>query len=88
MAASLHIAAAEIGQGCNTILPQIAAEELGISYHRIWLVESDSVLAPTDLGSYSSRVTLMAGNAVRMAAAEVKVKLLKMAGEMLGCDPH
>jgi 4-hydroxybenzoyl-CoA reductase alpha subunit len=88
MAASLHIAAAEIGQGCNTILPQIAAEELGIPYHRMWLVESDSVLGPTDLGSYSSRVTLMAGNAVRMAAAEVKANLLTMAGEMLGCDSH
>ncbi len=88
MAASLHIAAAEIGQGCNTILPQIAAEELGIPYHRMWLVESDSVLGPTDLGSYSSRVTLMAGNAVRMAAAEVKAKILRMAGIMLGCDAH
>ncbi len=88
MAASLHIAASEIGQGCNTILPQIAAEELGIPYHRMWLVESDSVLGPTDLGSYSSRVTLMAGNAVRMAAAEVKAKLLIMAGELLGCDAH
>jgi len=87
MAASLHIAAAEIGQGCNTVLPQIAAEELGIPYHRIWLVESDSVLGPTDLGSYSSRVTLMAGNAVRMAAFEVKNKLLHLAGELLGCDP-
>ena len=86
MAASLHIAAAEIGQGCNTILPQIAAEELGIPYHRIWLVESDSVLAPTDLGAYSSRVTLMAGNAVRMAAAGVKAQLLAVAGERLGCD--
>ena len=88
MAASLYIAAAEIGQGCNTILPQIAAEELGIPYHRIWLVESDSVLGPTDLGSYSSRVTLMAGNAVRMAAAEVKTKLLEVAGKQLGCDMH
>jgi len=88
MAASLHIAASEIGQGCNTILPQIAAEELGIPYHRVWLVESDSVLGPTDLGSYSSRVTLMAGNAVRMAAAEVKTGLLRLAGELLGCDPQ
>jgi len=86
LAASLHIAVAEIGQGCNTILPQIAAEELGIPYNRIWMVDSDSVLAPTDLGSYSSRVTLMAGNAVRMAAAEIKHGLLKVAGEMLGTD--
>ena len=88
MAASLHIAASEVGQGCNTILPQIAAEEMGIPYHRVWLVESDTVLGPTDLGSYSSRVTLMAGNAVRMAAAEIKKQILGMAGEMLGCDIH
>ena len=86
LAASLHIAVAEIGQGCNTVLPQIAAEELGIPYHRMWLVDSDSMLAPTDLGSYSSRVTLMAGNAVRMAAAEIKQNLLVIAGRMLGTD--
>ena len=86
MAVSLHIAAAEIGQGCNTILPQIAAEELGIPYERVWMVESDSVLGPTDLGSYSSRVTLMAGNAVRMAAAAIKAQLLKVAAVKLGCD--
>lgn len=87
-AVSLYIATAEIGQGCDTVLPQIAAEELGIPYDRVWLVECDSVLSPTDLGSYSSRVTLMAGNAVRMAAAEVKTKVLRAAGRQLGCDPH
>ena len=68
-AVSLHIAAAEIGQGSDTVLCQIAAEELGIPYEWVWMVECDSVLAPVDLGSYSSRVTLMAGNAVKMAAA-------------------
>ena len=86
-AVSLHIAAAEIGQGSDTILPQIAAEELGISYAQVWLVDCDSVLAPIDLGSYSSRVTLMGGNAVRMAAANVKQRLLTVAGRRLGCDP-
>ena len=87
LAASLHIATAEIGQGCDTVLPQIAAEELGIPYERIWMAESDSVLAPTDLGSYASRVTLMGGNAVKMAAADAKLKILKVAGRQLGCDP-
>ncbi len=86
MGASLHIAATEIGQGSNTVLPQIAAEELGIPYHRIWMIENDSVLDPTDLGSYSSRVTLMAGNAVRMAALEVKASLVATAARILGCD--
>ncbi len=84
-AASLHIAAAEIGQGSDTVLVQIAAEELGIPYDRIWLAECDSVLSPLDLGSYSSRVTLMAGNAVQRAAAEIKRKLLEVAGRRLGC---
>ena len=69
LAASLHIAAAEIGQGSDTVLVQIAAEELGIPYERMWLVECDSVLSPLDLGSYSSRVTLMGGNAVKMMSA-------------------
>ncbi len=84
---SLHIAASEIGQGSDTVLTQIAAEELGIPYHQVWMVDCDTVLSPLDLGSYSSRVTLMAGNAVKMAAAEVKKQVLAAAGEWLGCDP-
>ena len=88
MAVSLHIATAEIGQGCDTVLPQIAAEELGIPYDRVWMVESDSVLGPLDLGSYASRVTLMGGNAVKMAAAVVKTQLMQVAGKQLGCDPQ
>jgi 4-hydroxybenzoyl-CoA reductase subunit alpha len=86
-AASLHIAAAEIGQGSDTVLVQIAAEELGIPCDWVWLVECDSVLSPLDLGSYSSRVTLMGGNAVKMAASDVKNRLLALAARELGCDP-
>jgi len=84
---SLHIAAAEIGQGSDTVLVQIAAEELGIPYHWVWLAECDSTLSPLDLGAYSSRVTLMGGNAVRQAAQHVKRQLLEVAARELGCDP-
>ncbi len=87
-AVSLHIAAAEIGQGSDTVLPQIAAEELGIPYSWVWMVECDSVLSPIDLGSYSSRVTLMGGNAVRMAASRVRARIVEVAGKLLGCDPQ
>jgi 4-hydroxybenzoyl-CoA reductase subunit alpha len=86
-AVSLAIAAADIGQGSDTVLTQIAAEELGIPYDRVWLVDCDSVLAPIDLGSYSSRVTLMGGNAVKAAATDAKVKILAVAGEVLGTSP-
>ena len=84
---SLHIAAAEIGQGSDTVLVQIAAEELGIPYHWVWMAECDSTLSPLDLGAYSSRVTLMGGNAVRQAAQHVKAQLHSVAARELGCDP-
>lgn len=83
---SLHIAAAEIGQGSDTVMVQIAAEELGVPYEQVWLVECDTVLASLDLGAYSSRLTLMGGNAVRMAAQRVKGQLFDVAARELGCD--
>ena len=83
---SLHIAAAEIGQGVDTVLVQMAAEELGVPYDRVWMVESDTVLSPLDLGAYSSRLTLMGGNAVRMAAQSVRGRLFEIASAELGVD--
>jgi 4-hydroxybenzoyl-CoA reductase subunit alpha len=83
---SLHIAAAEIGQGSDTVLVQIAAEELGVPYHWVWMAECDSSVSPLDLGAYSSRITLMGGNAVREAAQHVKAQLLVVAARELGCD--
>jgi 4-hydroxybenzoyl-CoA reductase subunit alpha len=87
-AVTLQIATAEIGQGCDTVLPQIAAEELGIGYDRVWMGECDSTTAPIDLGSYASRVTLMAGNAVKMAAEAVKQQLLAVAATELDSSPE
>jgi 4-hydroxybenzoyl-CoA reductase subunit alpha len=83
---TLHIAAAEIGQGSDTVLVQIAAEELGVPYERVWLADCDTVVSPLDLGSYSSRVTLMGGHAVRNAALRVKEQLLDIAASELGCE--
>lgn len=87
MAATLHIAAAEIGQGSDTVLTQIAAEELGIPYERMIMADCDSDISPLDLGSYSSRVTLMGGNAVKMAASRIKEHLFVIAGRILGAPP-
>jgi 4-hydroxybenzoyl-CoA reductase subunit alpha len=87
-AVTLFIAAADIGQGSDTILPQIAAEELGIRYEDVWMAPCDSTLSPIDLGAYSSRITLMGGNAVRMAARDIKNKLAILVGRQMGCDPQ
>ncbi len=86
--ATLMIAAAEIGQGSDTVLLQIASEALGLAYGDVAMAECDSSIAPIDLGSYSSRVTLMAGNAVKMAAEAVNANLYPIVARELGCPPE
>ncbi|MBI2893876.1 MAG: molybdopterin-dependent oxidoreductase [Deltaproteobacteria bacterium] len=68
--------ASDIGQGSDTVLRQILAEELGVSIDRIRLTAADTALCPkADLGTWGSRVTLMAGNAILAAARQVKDEL-------------
>jgi 4-hydroxybenzoyl-CoA reductase alpha subunit len=85
--ATLLIGAAEIGQGSETVLVQVAAEALGLDYHDVTMGACDSAIAPIDLGSYSSRVTLMGGNAVKMAADDINKRLYPIVARELGCDP-
>lgn len=75
--------ATDVGQGSTTVLAQIAAEELGIAYADVTMVTADTERTPYDLGSVASRVTYIAGNAVKRAAAEAKQILLAVAAEML-----
>jgi len=83
--AVLFIGAAEIGQGSDTVLSQIAAETLGLPLDRVRIKSDDTDTSPIDLGAYSSRVTLMGGNAVKMAGEEVLRKLFPVAAELMGC---
>lgn len=68
--------ASDIGQGSDTMLAIIVAEVLGLSMDNIFVVAADTLLTPIDLGSYSSRVTFMAGNAAKMAAENLKENIL------------
>ncbi|MCH8251287.1 MAG: molybdopterin-dependent oxidoreductase [Planctomycetes bacterium] len=86
MAAVLMIGAAEIGQGSDTVLTQMCAEGLGIPASRVRIRSEDSDISPLDLGSYSSRVTLMAGHAVSRAGFAVVDKMKPYAAALLGCD--
>ncbi|MBI2875847.1 MAG: molybdopterin-dependent oxidoreductase [Candidatus Tectomicrobia bacterium] len=79
--------AADIGQGSDTLILQIVAEELGIPPSSIRLVAADTRLTRPDMGSYSSRVTLMAGKATQNAAVNVKEKLFAVAAEKLEVTP-
>ncbi|MBZ5698735.1 MAG: molybdopterin-dependent oxidoreductase [Acidobacteriia bacterium] len=86
MAVIVMIGAAEIGQGGETVMVQVAAEELGIPPSRIRTRCEDSDISPIDLGAYSSRVTLMGGNAVKHAATMVVEKMKPYAAAILGCS--
>ncbi len=68
--------AADIGQGSDTVLKQILAEELGLQMEDIRLTVADTAMTPqADLGAWGSRLTLMAGNAVIDAARKIKQQL-------------
>lgn len=81
---TVHSLAAEIGQGSDTMLAQCVAEVLRCDLGRIRVYSGNTDTAPIDLGSYSSRVTFMAGNAARRAAAKIKDKLVRAAGKKTG----
>jgi len=72
---SIFCGATEIGQGSDDMLAGIVAEVLGIDPFDVRLFTGDTDLGPVDLGSYSSRVTLMAGNAAIQAAERGKALL-------------
>jgi 4-hydroxybenzoyl-CoA reductase subunit alpha len=74
----------DIGQGSDSILAYIVAEVLGIDPFDIRVVTADTDLTPVDLGSYSSRVTLMTGNAAIQAAERARELLVMAVAEKIG----
>ncbi|HAG99585.1 MAG TPA: aldehyde oxidase [Ktedonobacter sp.] len=85
---TVYCGATDIGQGSTSILAYIVAEELGIQIGRIHLQTADTALTPVDLGSYSSRVTFMAGNAAIAAARKLKEQLFQVAAERMQVSPE
>lgn len=77
----------ENGQGTMTVLCQIAAEELGVPYEDVSISRADTDLTTYCHGAYASRLTYVAGNAVRKAAIEVKKQLFETAAELLEASP-
>jgi 4-hydroxybenzoyl-CoA reductase subunit alpha len=81
----VYTGASDIGQGSDTMVAQIAAEVLGCSLGRVKVVAADTDLTPIDIGSYSSRVTFMNGNATLRAAEEVKKQIAAAAAKKMNC---
>jgi 4-hydroxybenzoyl-CoA reductase subunit alpha len=84
----IYTGASDIGQGSDTMVAQVAAETLGCTLSRVKVVAADTDLTPIDIGSYSSRVTFMNGNATLRAAQEVKKQIAAAAAKKMNCVPE
>jgi 4-hydroxybenzoyl-CoA reductase alpha subunit len=84
---TVYCGATEIGQGSDDVLAAIVAEVLGIDTGEVRCVTGDTATTPVDLGSYSSRVTIMMGNAAMEAAEKLRLQLADAAAEKLEVLP-
>ncbi len=83
----VYCGATEIGQGSDDVLAAIVAETLGVDTGSVRVVTGDTGITPVDLGSYSSRVTIMAGNAAVQAAERLRASIAATVCETLGTLP-
>jgi 4-hydroxybenzoyl-CoA reductase subunit alpha len=81
--ATLLTGALDLGQGAETVMCQIVAEELQIPVEEIRVIAADTDTTPVDIGSWISGNTYVTGNATRMAATEVRRKLMNIAAEKM-----
>ena len=73
----------ELGQGSHTILPQIAAEELGIPVDQVRVVSSDTAITPYDRSTGASRTTTLMGSAIIDASRDAIQQMVVMAADVL-----
>ncbi len=78
--------ATDIGQGSDSILAYLVAEVLGLDPKDVHVHPADTSLTPVDLGSYSSRVTLMCGQAAIQASERLRAAIFKAVAARLGVD--
>ena len=79
---------AGLGTGAHTALSQIVAEELGVPFEDIAVVQGDTDVVPWDIGAFASHTTYMGGRAAQIAAADVRRQVLAHAAPMLEAAPE
>jgi len=75
------------GQGLETTLAQVVADELGVPLETVRVVHGDTALSPYGTGTYASRSTVLAGGAGILASRDVREKLCRIAAPLLEADP-
>jgi len=71
----------DMGQGSETAIAQIVAEEMGVPVESITVLNTDTDITPWDVGAHASRTTFIAGNSARLAAADAKRQILEAAAQ-------
>ena len=74
---------ASVGQGMETAIAQICADALGVDYRRVRVTHGRTDRIDFGMGTFASRVTVMTGEATRIAASAVRAKAIEVAAEML-----
>jgi aerobic carbon-monoxide dehydrogenase large subunit len=87
-AAEVVTGAASVGQGVETVIAQICADALGIDYRRIRVVHGQTDRIAYGMGAFASRVTVMTGEATRLAASSVRAKAIEVAAGLLQARPE
>ncbi|SCZ04797.1 xanthine dehydrogenase family protein molybdopterin-binding subunit [Alkaliphilus peptidifermentans] len=82
----IYVGATEVGQGAKTILSQIAAEALGIDFSKITFICEDTSITPDAGTAAASRQTYNTGNAIKLAAEELKREIMNVASEELNVN--
>ncbi|MEI6250143.1 MAG: aerobic carbon-monoxide dehydrogenase large subunit [Actinomycetes bacterium] len=76
------------GQGHQTVFAQIVADELGVPIEDVYVTTGDTRRFPYAVGTFASRAAVMSGNAIALAARQVRDKALRLAGEALECNAN
>ncbi|SHI32032.1 purine hydroxylase beta subunit apoprotein [Dethiosulfatibacter aminovorans DSM 17477] len=77
---------ADIGQGSDTVMAQITAETLGVTFDKVVVRSADSGVTPEGGATSASRQTYISGNACHFAALEARDNIIKVAAELLNCS--
>ena len=80
--------ATSVGQGMETVIAQICADELGIDYRQVRVIHGQTDRIAYGMGTFASRVTVMTGEATRRAAAKLRAKALAAAANLLQTPPE
>lgn len=80
---TLYVGVTDMGQGCDTVTAQMAAEILEVPMEKIIVNSADTDVSPYDPGAYASSGTYVTGNAVILAAKKMREEVMKMASFLM-----